>query len=426
MQGGAYAIKGKKGSVAVLDIGTSKIVCFIAEPNSAGELQIVGVGHQLARGIRSGMITDTAEAEHSIRNAVHHAEQMAGQQIENIAVNISGTQLASLRVNVELTVSGDGVNEQDIADILREGCDHVREKGRTIIHCFAMQYHLDGAKGIRDPRNMFGSTLGANLHIVTADDAQIRNIIGCIQRCHLNVVDFIVSSHASGLGCLEPDEMDLGVTLVDMGGWETTVSVFSGGKNIYCDVIPVGGQHITSDIAAGLGTPMSHAERIKNLYGSVMPAPKDDQTLVDVPQFGEDEELGEYNKVPKSALVGIIRPRVEEVLELVRDRLERSGVPAQMVRNIVLTGGASQLVGLRECASRMLSSQGRIQVRIGKPKFVQGLVDSVSGPSFSCAVGMLRFLAMRPMEDSYFDVTRKSSGVARRSQRVLQWIKESF
>lgn len=426
MHGGANAIKGKKGSVAALDIGTSKVVCFIAEPNSAGELQITGVGYQLARGIRSGMITDSAEAEHSIRNAVHQAEKMAGQQIENIAVNISGTKLSSLRVNVELAVSGDGVNEQDIADILREGCDHVRERGRSIIHCFAMQYHLDGAKGIRDPRHMFGNTLGANLHIITADDAQIRNIVGCVQRCHLNVVDFIVTSHASALGCLEADEMDLGVTLVDMGGWETTVAVFSGGKNVYSDVIPIGGQHISSDIAAGLGTPMSHAERIKNLYGSVLPAPKDEQILVDVPQFGEDEELGEYNKVPKSALVGIIRPRVEEMLEIVRDRLERSGVPAQMTRNIVLTGGASQLVGLRECAVRMLSAQGRVQVRIGKPKFVQGLIDSMSGPSFSCAVGMLSFLAMRPMEDSYFDVTRKTSSVGRKSQKLLQWIKESF
>ena len=416
------AIRGRRGSVAVLDIGTSKVVCFIAEPNAAGKLQIIGVGHQLARGIRSGMITDSTEAEHSIRTAVHHAEETSGQTIENVIVNISGTQQSSLRVDVELAVSGDGVTEQDIADILREGCSHVQEKGRSILHCFAVQYYLDGAGGIRDPRHMYGEVLGASLHVVTADDARLKNIAGCVGRCHLNVTEFIVSSHASALGCLEPDEMDLGVTLIDLGGWETTVSVFSGGRNIYCDVIPIGGQHITSDIAKGLSTSMAHAERTKNLHGSVLAAPKDEQAMLDIPQFGEEDESNDVYKIPKSGLVGIIRPRAEEILDLVRDRLQRSGVTNLAGNNVVITGGGSQLLGLREHAARMLGKQ----VRIGKPVFIPGLIDSASSPAFSCAIGMLKYIENRPMEDDLFDSHRRKSGISSRSTRLLQWIKENF
>jgi len=416
------AIRGRKGSVAVLDIGTSKVVCFIAEPNATGKMHIIGVGHQLARGIRSGMITDSAEAEHSIRTAVHLAEETSGHTIENVIVNISGTKQSSLRVDVELAIAGEGVTDQDIADILREGCSHVQERGRSILHCFAVQYALDGASGIRDPRHMHGDVLGASLHVITAEDARLKNIAGCVARCHLNVVEFIVSSHASALGCLEADEMDLGVTVIDMGGWETTVSVFAGGKNIYCDVIPIGGQHITSDIAKGLSTSMAHAERTKNLHGSVLAAPKDEQAMLDIPQFGEEDESNDVYKIPKSGLVGIIRPRAEEILDLVRDRLQRSGIAPYAGNNVVITGGCSQLLGLREHAAHMLGKQ----VRIGKPLYIPGLIDSASSPAFSCAVGMIKYIENRPMEDDLFDNFRRKKNSSTPAQKFIQWIKENF
>jgi cell division protein FtsA len=187
-------------------------------------------------------------------------------------------------------------------------------------------------------------------------------------------------------------------------------------------VIPIGGQHITSDIAKGLSTSMAHAERTKNLHGSVLTAPKDEQAMLDIPQFGEEDDMGDVYKIPKSGLVGIIRPRAEEIIDLVRDRLQRSGVAPLAGNNVVLTGGGSQLLGLREHASRMLGKQ----IRIGKPLFVPGLVDSTSGPGFSCAIGMLKYIENRPMEDELFDNFRQTRKSSSRSQRLLQWVKENF
>lgn len=417
------AIRGKKGSVAVLDIGTSKVVCLLAEPSAGGgELHITGIGHQLARGIKCGMITDAAELETSILAAVHAAEQMAGETVENVVVSLCGTHLMSHSVTVELSVPGEGVTEQDIADILREGCASVTDRDRSVIHCFATQYQLDNARGIRDPRHMFGSTLGADLHIITADNVRLKNLAGCVARCHLNVAEFVVAPHAAGLGCLEQDEREMGVLVVDMGGSETSFAVFSGGANLYCGVAPVGGAHVTGDIAKGLSTSFTNAERLKNIYGSAIAAPQDNQSMIAVQQLGEDEEMSEGNSVPRAMLVGIIRPRLEEILELVREQLEASGIDSKLIRNAVLTGGASQLIGMRELAGTVLGKQ----VRLGRPHLVPGLADSMSGPSFSAAVGMLHFVANRPLEDRLFDKRRRTSGLASRTEKIWSWLRDNL
>lgn len=423
MTSNGQAIRGKKGSVAVLDIGTGKVACLIAEPAGAGgELHITGIGHQLARGVKCGMITDAAELETSILSAVHAAEQMAGETVENVVVSLCGTHLMSHSVTVELAVPGEGVTEQEIADVLREGCASVTDRERSVIHCFATQYHLDGARGIRDPRNMFGSTLGADLHIITADNTRLKNLAGCVARCHLNVAEFVVSPHVAALGCLEPDEREMGVLLIDMGAQETSFAVFCGGANLYADVVPVGGAHVTADLAKGLSTSLSNAERLKNIYGSAIAAPQDNQSLIAVQQLGEDEEQDEGNSVPRAMLVGIIRPRVEEILEYVRDRLEASGVDTKLIRNAVLTGGASQLLGVRELAGTVLGKQ----VRLGRPHLVPGLADSVSGPSFSAAVGMLHFVANRTLEDQLFDKRPRTSGIASRMEKLWSWLKDNL
>ncbi len=415
------AIKGKNGSIAVLDIGSSKIVCFIALANPDGEFQITGIGHQLARGLRSGIVTDAAELEASIRNAVHSAEQMAGETIENVVVSLSGAHLESRQVVVDLAISGDGVSERDIADLLREGCASIQDKERSVMHCFATQYRLDGAPGVHDPRRMYGSRLGADLHIVTADNVKLRNLAGCIARCHLNVAEFIMASHASALGCLEADERDLGVLLIDMGGGQTSFSLFKQGANLYSGVVPVGGQHVTSDIAQGLSTSLAHAERFKNLKGSAVVAPQDNSAMIDVPLLGDEDETEESNLVPLSMLNGIIRPRLEEIFEMIRERLCDVEDEMRSVRNVVLTGGASQMIGLREMAGRQLARQ----VRTGRPRMVPGLAESVSGPAFSTAVGMLRYVTDRPMEDRLF-LHHKRSRLPGGLHRVTRWFKENF
>jgi cell division protein FtsA len=409
------------GSIAVLDIGTCKIACLIAHADSAGEIKVVGIGHQLSKGIKSGIITDFTEAETSIANAVHAAEQMAGETVEGVMVSLSGGNLTSRNVTVEMSMLGEEVSDRDIMDIIEQGRSSIAHNEHDIIHCIPVSYYLDGARGIRDPRKMYGKKLGADLHIITGMPSVTRNLAHCAGRCHLNVDEYIASPYASALSCLEEDEKQLGVTLVDMGGGVTSFTVFAGGKNIYTDTIPIGGMHVTNDIARGLSTSLAHAERLKTLHGSAIATASDDQVLIDVPALGEDEG-DEVNTMPRSMLVGVIRPRIEEIFEMIRSKLELSGVAPLAGKRVVLTGGASQLIGAREMASNILNKQ----VRLGRPRTLPGLAEAMSGPAFSTALGMVEYIVKKPMEEQMFDAYRRRGGLTAGFEKVVSWFKENF
>ena len=227
----------------------------------------------------------------------------------------------------------------------------------------------------------------------------------------------MVSPYAAGLACLVNDEMDLGVTVIDMGGGTTTIGVFFDGNLIFADTVPVGGMHVTNDIARGLSTPVAHAERLKALFGSAISSTLDEREMIAVPQIGEEDE-NQVNHVPKSLLVRIIAPRVEETLEMVRDRLEASGFDKIAGRRVVLTGGACQLHGMRELAGHILDKQ----VRIGRPARIRGLAESTHGPAFSTAAGLLLF-AMSERAESQRPVRLPRDGMF---NRVSQWVRENF
>lgn len=408
------------GPITALDIGTTKIVCMIAMPDEHGELNVVGVGHQLARGIKSGVITDINEACTSISSAVHAAELMSGMTIEDVMVSVNGTSLKSRNVAVELDVLADGVSDQDIADIVQEGCASLESADARVLHYFPAHYTLDGARGLRDPRGMIGKKLGADLQIITAKEPYLRNLNACIGRAHLNISEHVMVSHASALAVLDRDEMDLGVTVIDMGGGVTSFSVFAGGRNIYSDSIPVGGNHVTSDIARGLSTSLQHAERLKTLHGSAINSVKDSEVMIDVPQLGEREDEDEPTTMPRAMLVGVIRPRMEEIFELIRGKLEASGVESIAGRRCVLTGGASQMLGVGDLAARMLSKQ----VRKGKPLPIAGLAEAVSGPAFSGVIGMLRYTQHQPWENEIF--MAEQSRKRWLPERIMNWFRENF
>jgi cell division protein FtsA len=410
----------RHGHMAVLDIGTMKIVCLIATVQEDGNFAVAGVGHQLARGIKSGVITDVAEAGTSITAAVHAAEQMAGITVEDMVVSVNGVNLKSRHVAVELDVLADGVSDQDIADIIHEGCASLRDDDAAVLHCFPAHYTLDAARNLHDPRGMIGKKLGADLQIITARSLYLKNLAQCLGRAHLNVADYILSAHASALATLEKDEMDLGVTLIDMGGGVTSFAVFVGGKNIYSDSIPLGGNHVTSDIAQGLSTSIHHAERLKTLHGSAINSVKDSEVMIDVPQLGEREDEHEPTTMPRAMLVGVIRPRMEEIFEMIRDKLEASGVDKISGRRCVITGGASQMLGVSEMAARMLGKQ----VRKGKPAPIPGLAEAISGPAFSTVIGMLHYMRHRPWEEQILAASN-----ARKTwfpERIANWFRENF
>jgi cell division protein FtsA len=378
--------------IAAVDIGTSKICCFIARVEVEGP-RILGIGHQVSRGVRGGLIVNLEAAGDSIRNAAHAAEQMAGETIERVVVNQSGGFAASRIVQAEIGIAGREITDADLREVLERGYQMRESDDSQVIHSIPVGFSIDGSRGIRDPRGMVGERLGVNMHLVTATMASVRNHSAVIGRSHLSVDALVISPYAAGLACLVEDEMDLGVTVIDMGGGTTTIGVFFDGNMVFADTVPVGGGHVTNDIARGLSTPLAHAERMKALFGGAIAATLDEREMIAVPQIGEEED-GHVNHVPKSLLVSIVAPRLEETFELVRNRLEVNGFDKVAGRRVVLTGGACQLHGARELAALILDKQ----VRIGRPLRIAGLAESTHGPAFSTVAGLLHFAASERAE----------------------------
>ncbi len=418
---------GRAGTIAALDVGSSKISCFIAriEPgrtaNGHAPIRVVGIGHQVSRGIRAGALVDMDAAEEAIRVAVDAAERMAGVTIKDVIVGVSGGDPKSQTVGVKSSVAGPEVGDGDLARLVGYAQSNFQPEGRDVLHAIPTNYSIDGARGVRDPRGMFGERLGVDVHMVSALRGPLRNLELCIERCHLSVSGIAVSPYASGLACLVEDETDLGVAVIDMGGGTTSLAVFFEGAMVYCDSVSIGGNHITNDIARGLSTPLAHAERMKTLYGSALASPSDEREMIDVPQVGESD-ADSANHIPRSMLTGIIQPRLEETFELVRDRLEASGYARVAGRRVVLTGGASQMNGARELAGRMLDKQ----VRVGQPLRLTGLAEATGGPAFATCAGLLTYSQISPLEMAGADGEAEGGARTGGLRKFGRWLKENF
>ncbi|WP_417686180.1 cell division protein FtsA [Roseibium sp.] len=417
--------------MSVLDVGSTKICCLIAKLTPREEssvlagrshsVEVLGYGYQRSRGIKSGVVVDMDAAEQAIRLAVDSAERMAGVTVESLIANVSCGRLQSEIFSATVPLAGESVSEADIQRVLSAGSSHSVTEGRAVTHALPISYSLDGNRGMRDPRGMMGQKLGVDMQVVTTEVAPVRNLELCINRGHLHVETMVATPFASGLSTLVDDETELGVACIDMGGGTTTLSVFVEGRMVHLDGIAVGGHHVTTDIARAFATRLQDAERLKTLHGSPLASSSDDRDMLTVPPLEADSDLP--NQIPRSALTRVIRPRVEEILELVRDRLTASGFAGRVGKQIVLTGGASQLTGLSEVARRVL---GR-NVRLGRPLGVAGLPEAAKGPAFAAAVGLLIYPQVAQIEQ--FEHRNRRSGWAGQSgylARVGQWIRESF
>ncbi|MDH3738124.1 MAG: cell division protein FtsA [Alphaproteobacteria bacterium] len=444
----------RTGTIVALDIGTSKVCCLIARVdrpamenagNGVAQPRIVGTGLQVSAGLKNGVIVDVDVAETAIRKAVFAAEQMAGDNIRSVTVNLNGGKPRSQTLGVDVDIGGLQIDDADLQRVFRQSLaveanghangsanghanglanGHRERNGhrteRELIHSIPVAYTVDGNRGIRDPRGMFGDRLSVNMHLVTAASGVIRTLRNVVDQCHLHIDDFVIAPYASGLSTLVEDETDLGVTVIDMGAGTTSIAVFSDGDAVYTDIIPVGGAHVTNDIARGLSTPISHAERLKTLHGAAMATSADEHELIDVLHVGEDEH-NSPNHIPRSLLNGIIQPRLEETFELVRERLTDSGFDPIAGRRVVLTGGGSQLQGVRELAAIVLDKQ----VRMGRPLRLRGLPESMSGPAFATTAGMIAFALDNPSAVTAPSpiIKGESGGLG---SRLGNWIHEHF
>jgi cell division protein FtsA len=422
----------RTATVAALDIGTSKIVCLIARlaPRPPQDVlrrrshgvEIMGFGHTAARGMKAGAVIDLLAAEEMVRQAIDLAESRAQVELESVVVSLSGGRLGSELFNASIDVSGASVSEGDIARVLAAASRHSVRDGRAVLHSLPVGYALDAANGIRNPRGMIGRRFGVDMHMVTAEAAIARNLMLTVERSHLSVEAMVASPYVAGLSALADDEADLGAAVIDMGAGTTTIAVFSAGRFIHADGFALGGNHVTMDLARGLNARVADAERIKTFYGNVLSGDSDSRDMITVPPVGDDDrEPPQF--VSRETLVHMIKPRVEEILEMVRDRLAASCFAAEPRARVVLTGGASQLVGLSNLAARIL---GR-PVRIGRPLGLAGLPESAKGPAFAVAAGLLVYPQAAHLEHFEPRRTRQlMTGTGGYMAKVGRWLRESF
>ena len=419
--------------MSVLDVGTNKIVCLIARlrplegadllPGRSHQAQILGIGHQRSRGLKSGAVVDMEAAEQAIRHAVDAAERMAGVRVDSVIVNVSCGRINSEHYSASVQISGHQVGDHDIHRVLDAGASHSVRDSRAVLHSLPIGHMLDGVGGIRDPRGMLGRQLGVDMHVVTAEASPAKNLMLAIERCHLHVEAMVATPYAAGLSALVDDETEMGVTLIDMGAGTTSVAVFANRAFVHADGLAVGGAHVTTDVARGLSTKLSEAERLKVLYGAPIASPSDDRETIAVPPVGDDPGDGIHH-VPRSRLVRIIRPRIEEILEMVRDRLRNSGAWAEAGRRVVLTGGACQLTGTVELARKILDRQ----VRIGRPLGIAGMPEAAKGPPFATAAGLLVYPQIAGVEhfEPQVRMRAQATGTDGYFGRVGRWLKHSF
>jgi cell division protein FtsA len=418
--------------VAALDIGSSKVACLIARLRPIGPQQVltrrshavevIGFGHTGARGMKAGSVVNLAQAEEGIRQAVDGAERMASVEIESVILPVSSGRLSGEQFAADVDVVGSGVSEGDIARVLAAGCRHSQRDGRAVLHSLPVGYSIDGTDGIRDPRGMLGSRFGVDMHVATTDVAAARNLMLAVERCHLSVEAMVASPYVAGLSSLADDEADLGAAVVDMGAGTTSMAVFINGRFVHLDGFALGGQHVTMDLARGLNARITDAERIKTLYGSVLAGGSDERDMITVPPINDDERE-QTQFVSRATLVAIIKPRVEEILEMVRDRLAASPFAAEARGRVVLTGGASQLTGLADLAGRILNRP----VRVGRPLGIAGLPDAAKGAAFAVAAGLLVYPQAAHLE--HFEPRRRrypKTGTGGYFARVGRWLRESF
>lgn len=373
----------RSGVIAALDVGSSKIACIIGSADADG-IRVLGSALHESRGIRSGAVTSLELAEESIRETVDTAERLADHRIQDVILAVQCGQPKSLAARAEHAIGGTLVSDAHIRDLLAEAKRNCREDGYETIQASPSSYVVDHSRGVRDPRGMFCDRLGVTVHAVALRAGPLQNLRLAVERCHLAIGRQIYAPYASALSTLAPDETSLGATLIDLGAGVSSVAVFMEDALVHVDSVPLGGAHVTSDIARMLSAPLGAAERIKSLYGSAFGDLEAGTDTIEVPQMGEEGETGAH-RVKRSLLTRIIQSRMEEILVEIRDRLRKSGFDVAAGRRAVLTGGACQLAGVRELASRVLNKQ----VRLGRPVTFPGLAAATAGPAYATALGLL-------------------------------------
>jgi len=369
--------------VVGLDIGTSKVVALVGELASDGGIDVTGLGSQPSRGLKKGVVVNIESTVQSIQRAVEEAELMAGCEINAVYAGIAGSHIRSLNSHGVVAIRDREVTAADVEHVIDAAKAVAIPADQRILHVLPQEFIIDGQEGIRDPIGMSGVRLEAKVHIVTGADSAAQNIIKCVQRCGLTVEDIVLEQLASSFAVLTDDEKELGVCIVDVGGGTTDIAVFSGGAIRHTAVIPIAGDQVTNDIAVSMRTPTQYAEDIKVRYACALSQLANPDESIEVPSVGDRPA----RRLARQTLAEIVEPRYEELFNLIREELRRSGFEEVIAAGLVLTGGSARMEGAIELAEEIF----HVPVRLGVPTQVRGLLDAVQSPIYSTSVGLLLY-----------------------------------
>jgi len=368
--------------IAALDIGTTKVCVLIAQKKE-DKLEIIGVGQAPSHGLKKGVVVNIEATTEAIRRAREEAELMAGVQVTDIWVGVAGSHIRSFDSKGMVALKDNEVRKEDILRVIEAAKAVAVPQDREVLHVIPREYQLDDQDGIFDPIGMSGIRLEAAVHIVTGSKSALQNIIKCTQKANLRVNGLVLQQLASSLAVLSEDEKKLGVATVDMGGGTCDLLIYTNGSVAYTASLPIGGAHVTNDIAVGLRTPQVNAEDLKKKHGCALASLVDSQETIEVEGVGGRKS----RSVLRQHLCEVIEPRVEETLNFINNEVQKSGLAELLGSGLVFTGGASQMEGLIELGEFMMD----LPVRKGMPERIGGITSAVQSGVFSTGVGLLMY-----------------------------------
>jgi cell division protein FtsA len=405
-----------KDLIVGLDIGTSKIVAMVAEMKADGRYEIVGLGQHESKGLRKGVVVNIESTVDSIQRALQEAEVMADCKIKSVYTGIAGSHIRSFSSSGMVAIRDKEVSESDVARVLDTAKAVNIPTDQQIVHVLPQEFIVDGQDDIREPIGMSGIRLEVKVHIVTGAVSAAQNIVKCVRRCGLEVMDLTLQPLASSLAVLSDDEKELGVALVDIGGGTTDIAIFTGGAIRHTAVIPIAGDQVTNDIAMALRTPSPDADEIKLRYGTAKQALADPNEKFEVPGLGDREP----RSLSRQALAAVIEPRIEELFSLVHQEIRESGFEELLSSGIVLTGGTSLMPGMVELAEDIFLKP----VRVGIPTYNGSLADMVRSPRFSTVVGLLEEAKNQGVRGR--KVAQQSGSFVDTMRRMKEWFMGNF
>jgi cell division protein FtsA len=371
----------KRDLIVGLDIGTSKIVAIVGEIDMEGRLSVLGLGTQESTGLKRGMVINIESTVNSISKAIAEVEMMAGCKVREVYTGIAGSHIKSKDSSGMAVVREKEVTPFDVERAIEAANATPISADDQILHTLVQEFIVDGQDGVKEPIGMDARRLDVKVHLVTGAVTAVQNIVKCVHRCGLEVVDLVLQPLASGYAVLTEDEMDVGVCLVDIGGGTTDIAIFAQGAIRHTAVIPIAGDQLTNDIAIALRTSTQDAEEIKVRYGVALQQLADAEETIEVPGVGERAAT----QLSRQALAGFIQPRAEEIFQKVQEELVRSGYERLLRAGIVLTGGSAQMPGMIELGEEIFHNT----VKLGAPHYDGNLRDFVRNPRYSTAMGLL-------------------------------------